>query len=54
MPFDDATLVGLYGDRSGYLAAFERSLDEAIGSGFLLGSDRGELLAQARGVPFPT
>ncbi len=54
VPFDDATLVGLYGDRSGYLAAFERSLDEAIGSGFLLGSDRGELLAQARGVPFPT
>ena len=52
VPFDDATLVGLYGDRSGYLAAFERSLDEAIGSGFLLGSDRGELLAQAWGGPF--
>lgn len=54
VPFDAATLVDLYGDRSGYLAAFELSLDEVIGAGFLLGSDRAELLEQARGVPFPT
>jgi hypothetical protein len=51
--FDPATLVDLYGDRTGYLASYERSLDGAIAAGFLLGSDRAELLALARGVSFP-
>jgi len=50
--FDPATLVDLYGDRNGYLAAYERSLDEAITAGFLLESDRAELLAGAQGVSF--
>lgn len=50
--FDPTTLVDLYGDRNGYLAAYERSLDEAIAAGFLLESDRAELLARAQGVSF--
>jgi len=54
VPFDTASLVRLYGDQAGYLAAFEHSLNEAIGAGFLLESDRAELLAQARGVEFPS
>ena len=54
VPFDADTLVVLYGDQGGYLAAYERSLDEAIGAGFLLASDRAELLAAARRVPFPS
>ncbi len=56
VPFDPDTLVALYGDQRGYLAAYERSLDEAIGAGFLLASDRAELLAAAatRAVPLVT
>lgn len=50
--FDAPTLVSLYGDEAQYLAAFERSLDTAIAAGFLLGSDRVELLAQAQAVSF--
>jgi hypothetical protein len=52
--FDDGTLVSLYGDKQGYLAAYERSLDQAITGGFLLARDRDELLAQARAVAFPS
>ena len=52
--FDPSTLVEQYGDRDGYLAAYERSLDETIGAGFLLGSDRAQLLALAQGVSFPS
>jgi hypothetical protein len=52
VPFDTDTLVALYGDEAGYLAAFERSLDEAIGAGFLLASDRAEILDRARSVEF--
>lgn len=51
--FDDARLVELYGSKEGYLAAYTRSLDEAICARFLLGSDRAELLAQAEGFHFP-
>jgi len=54
VPFEAETLVALYGDRGGYLVAYQRSLDEAIGAGFLLASDRDELLAGARRVPFPS
>ncbi len=50
VPFDPGTLVELYRDHGGYLAAYERSLDEAIRAGFLLESDRAELLAQSAGV----
>jgi Alpha/beta hydrolase domain len=47
-PFDGAQLDRLYPNgRRQYLAAFERRLDEAIGSGFLLEADRDEILGVA-------
>jgi hypothetical protein len=47
-PFDDAQLHRRYpGGREEYLAAFERRLDEAIASGFILEVDRDEILAVA-------
>ena len=47
-PFDGARLDRLYpGGRMQYLAAFERRLDDAIGSGFLLEADRAEILGVA-------
>jgi hypothetical protein len=47
-PFDAAELDRLYPNgRAQYLAAFERSLDETIGSGFLLEADRDEILGVA-------
>jgi hypothetical protein len=52
-PLDDATLLQLYGDKSGYLSAFTRSLDAAIRDGFLLLADRAELLAETTAFPFP-
>jgi hypothetical protein len=53
VPFDAATLVDMYGDKERYLAAYTRSLDEAIDRGFLRAADREELRAQADGVQFP-
>jgi hypothetical protein len=45
-PFDDEVLRRLYPNgREQYLAAFERCLDEAIASGFILVADRSEILA---------
>lgn len=52
--FDDSTLVELYGDKRGYLLAYHQSLDTAIAAGFLLDSDRAQLLAQAQAVAFPS
>jgi hypothetical protein len=47
-PFDGAQLGRLYPNgRRQYLTAFERSLDEAITSGFLLAADRDEILGVA-------
>jgi hypothetical protein len=53
-PFDDEMLRRLYPNgREQYLAAFERCLDEAIASGFILGADRNEILAlTAAACPF--
>jgi hypothetical protein len=51
-PFDRSTLMRLYGDKSGYLSAYEASLNKAIAGGFLLGADRTALLQQASGVVF--
>ena len=54
VPFDGATLTRLYGDKDGYLAAYETNLTTAIGAGFLLESDRAQLLARAHDVLFPS
>ena len=53
MPFDAATLVRLYHDRSGYLAAYGRALASAVRNGFVLPADRGALLSQAEQFAFP-
>jgi hypothetical protein len=46
--FDDANLARLYPNgRKQYLAEFERCLDQAIASGFILTADRDEILALA-------
>ena len=44
----DARLGELYGDRAGYLAAFEAAADAAIDAGFVLPEDRAALLAFAQ------
>jgi len=54
VPFDGATLVRLYHDKAGYLAAYTADLDRTIAAGFLLAADRAELLAQAQAVQFPS
>jgi hypothetical protein len=53
-PLDAAQLHRLYpSGREQYLAAFERCLDEAIASGFILEADRAEILAlSAAARPF--
>ena len=53
MPLDVATLVRLYHDKSGYVAAYTGALDRAIGGGFLLAADRDALLTQAEQFAFP-
>ena len=49
-PFDGATLRARYGDEEHYLAAYGRSLDEAIAAGFLLAEDRPAMERRAEGV----
>jgi hypothetical protein len=52
-PLDDATLLRLHGDKSGYLSGYTRSLDAAIRDGFLLLAHRAEVLAEATAFRFP-
>jgi hypothetical protein len=54
-PFAADQLARLYpGGRGEYLATFERRLEEAIDSGFILPADRGEILALASAAcPLP-
>jgi hypothetical protein len=53
-PFPGNKLVALYHDKRGYLAAFSRSLDGAIPSGYILSDHRAAMLAQAEAVAFPS
>jgi len=53
-PFSPSTLVSLYHTKRNYLATYEASLAQAIGSGFILRTDRAGLVAQAKQVPFPS
>ena len=50
--FEPATLVRLYGDRSGTSPPTSEAWTPPSRPGFLLGSDRAELLAQAQAVSF--
>ena len=52
-PLDDAALLRRYGGRAGYLDAYARAAEEAIGRGFLLPAHRADLLAAAEAVAFP-
>jgi hypothetical protein len=47
IPFDQATLVELYGTADGYVDAFRTSTDEAVTAGFLLRPDADELITEA-------
>jgi hypothetical protein len=51
-PFDQATLVSLYGSKDAYVAAFDIALDEAIAAGFVRAADRDEYAAEARAIEF--
>ena len=51
-PFDHATLTSLYPTQQAYLDAFDKSLDQVIGLGFVRAADRDEFAAEARKVSF--
>lgn len=44
IPFDQDTLVALYGDAETYFARFQVAADEAVDSGFMLGPDADALI----------
>lgn len=46
-PFEPYRLIDLYGDASGYLAAFAQATEDAIAAGFILEEDRATVLAVA-------
>ncbi len=52
--FTPAQLTSLYGTKSNYIAAYTKSLNKAIASGFILSADEASLLAQAEQVQFPS
>jgi hypothetical protein len=47
IPFDQPTLVDLYGTFDAYLAQFTASADEAVAAGFLVQADADQLIAEA-------
>ncbi len=51
--FTPAQLASLYGSKSNYVAAYTKSLDKAVASGFILSADKAALLAQAEQVTIP-
>jgi hypothetical protein len=53
-PFTAEQLTSLYGSDANYLSKYTASLDKTIAEKYLLPSERGELLAQARQVQFPS
>ncbi|MGA7419705.1 MAG: alpha/beta hydrolase domain-containing protein, partial [Acidimicrobiales bacterium] len=50
--FTPAQLASLYGTKAHYIADYNKSLDKAIASGFILSADKASLLAQAEQVQF--
>jgi hypothetical protein len=51
--FTPAQLTSLYGTKSNYIAAYTKSLDKAVASGYILSADKAALLAQAEQVTIP-
>ena len=51
--FTPAQLASLYGTKSKYIAAYTKSLDKAVASGYILSADKAALLAQAEQVTIP-
>jgi hypothetical protein len=47
IPFDQSTLVALYGTADAYVDAFRASADEAVAAGFLLRTDADQLITEA-------
>ncbi|HYA68901.1 MAG TPA: alpha/beta hydrolase domain-containing protein [Acidimicrobiales bacterium] len=52
-PFDRATVVRLYGDEAGYVAAYERALETAVAGGFVLPEDGDGLARRSRRFRLP-
>jgi hypothetical protein len=52
-PFDDATLLSLYGTRANYLEAFDTALDDAVNAGFVRAEDAGAYRNEAALVMIP-
>jgi hypothetical protein len=52
--FTPQTLTALYGTKAHYVSTYAADLDRAIAAGYLLPSERAELLARAQQVSFPS
>jgi hypothetical protein len=53
IPFRPATLTALYGSEARYQQQYQRSLDDSIQGGYILGADRASLVAMAQQVAIP-
>ena len=53
-PFSATQLTSLYGSTANYVSKYTADLDKTIKGGYLLPSERAELLAQAEQVQFPS
>jgi hypothetical protein len=53
-PLSGAAVTARYPTRDDYLNSFDRSLDEAVGNGYVLEADRAAYAAEARAFPFPS
>jgi Alpha/beta hydrolase domain len=52
-PLSASTLAALYPTKADYIADYTRSLDKAIKGGYILATDRSEMLDQAQQAPIP-
>jgi hypothetical protein len=53
-PFDEATLLALYPTHEDYVREVTSSADDTVAAGFLLPSDRDEIVGEAEAAPVPT
>jgi len=52
VPFDNATLVELYGSPQGYVTAYNEATDRAVAAGYILPADAQLMKAAAAEVEF--